>query len=549
LQHTQEAQNSTTLNERKQKGAVFGFSCFAMIRKNNHITELIIKNRDILTCLFLVMVTLAVYRQVQHFDFVFDDFLYIVENRHVQDGLTLDSVIWACTTTHAGNWHPLTWLSHMLDFKIYGLNAGGHHLISLFFHIANTLLLFVVFNKMTGDFRQSGFVAVLFALHPLHVESVAWVAERKDVLSTFFWLLTMLSYIWYVKRPEVSKYLLVILFFALGLLAKPMLVTLPFVLLLLDYWPLCRYQVGQSGCFEGQAQQKQPALGLVWEKIPFFVLATISCVVTFLAQKHEGYVRSLDVLPLTVRIANALVSYVKYIGKMIWPTKMAVLYPHPGVFPWWKIAGAFLLLLSISLLIIRGIKQNPCFAVGWLWYLGTFVPVIGLVQVGSQSMADRYTYVPFIGLFIIIAWGVTAILASRPYSTIGLAALAIICLPVLMALTGKQLGYWENNITLFEHTLEITSNNYLSHYNLGSALEKQGRTEEAIEHYLKALRIRPGYVDAYNNLGVSLFSKRDVKGAIASFREALRIKPDYSRAKNNLEKVLMIQQQNQRLKH
>ena len=520
-----------------------------MIRKNNHITELIIKNRDILTCLFLVMVTLAVYRQVQHFDFVFDDFLYIVENRHVQDGLTLDSVIWAFTTTHAGNWHPLTWLSHMLDFKLYGLNAGGHHLISLFFHIANTLLLFVVFNKMTGDFRQSGFVAVLFALHPLHVESVAWVAERKDVLSTFFWLLTMLSYIWYVKRPAVSKYLLVILFFALGLLAKPMLVTLPFVLLLLDYWPLCRYQVEQSGCFEGQAQQKQSALDLVWEKIPFLMLATISCVVTFLAQKHKGYVRSLDVLPLTLRIANALVSYVKYIGKMIWPAKMAVLYPHPGVFPWWKIAGAFLLLLAISLLIIRGIKQSPCFAIGWLWYIGTFVPVIGLVQVGSQSMADRYTYVPFIGLFIIIAWGVPAILAGRSYSTIGLAALAIICLPVLMALTWKQLGYWENNITLFEHTLEITSNNYLSHYNLGTALEKQGCTEEAIEHYLKALRIRPGYVDAHNNLGVSLFSKRDVEGAIASFREALRIRPDYSRAKNNLKKALMIQQQNQRLKH
>ena len=434
-----------------------------MTRINNRSKEFILKHRDILVCLFLVMATLAVYWQVQNFDFVnFHDDDYVYENRHVKEGLTLESVTWAFTTIHAGNWHPLTWLSHMLDSHVYGMNSGRHHLTNLLFHIANTLLMFMVFRKMTDSLWQSGFVAGLFALHPLHVESVAWVSERKDVLSTFFWMLTKWSYIWYVEHPVVRRYILVVLFFALGLMSKPMLVTLPFVLLLLDFYPLNRFQFQQSDG-SANAQQKSIALRLILEKTPLFVLVAMSSAITFYAQKHGGAVASLKVIPLKARVANALVSYANYIGKMVYPSKLTVLYPHPGMLPWWKIAGACFLLVSISFLAIRVVKQSPYFAMGWLWYLGTLVPVIGLVQVGSQSMADRYTYVPLIGIFIIIAWGIPELVAQWRYRKIWLATLATVILTILMAMTWKQVGYWKNSITLFEHTLKVTTNNALPH--------------------------------------------------------------------------------------
>jgi len=457
------------------------------------------KHHDVLLCLFLVVLTLAVYRQVQNFDFVnFDDHMYITENRHVKEGLTLKSTIWAFTTIHAANWHPLTWLSHMLDCQFFGMNSGRHHLTNLFFHITNSLLLFFVFRKMTGSSWQSGFVAALFALHPLHVESVAWVSERKDVLSAFFWMLTMWSYVWYVEHPGINRYLLVLLFFILGLMAKPMLVTLPFVLLLLDFYPLSRFQFQQSD--DGNIfQQRSIYLRLVLEKLPLFVLAAISSAVTLYAQKRGGAVMSLDVIPIKVRIANALVSYIKYIEKMIYPSELAVLYPFQGMLPWWEITGAGLLLVSISFLAIRVIKQSPYYAVGWLWYIGTLVPVIGLVQIGRQSMADRYTYIPLIGLFIVIAWGVPEIVAQWRHRKILLTIFATVLLSILMTVTWKHLRHWGNSITLFEHTLEVTSNNYLAHNNLGVALDIQGRTQEAIDHYLKALRIKPDYVEAHNN--------------------------------------------------
>jgi len=505
-----------------------------MTKINNRSKEFIIKHRDILVCLFLVMATLAVYWQVQNYDFVeLDDNAYIYENRHVQEGLTLESITWAFTTIHAGNWHPLTWLSHMLDCQFYGMNSGWHHLTNLFLHTANTLLLFLVFRKMTGSLWQSCFVAALFALHPLHVESVAWVAERKDVLSTFFWMLTMWSYIWYVEHPVVHKYILVVLFFALGLMSKPMLVTLPFVLLLLDFYPLNRFQFQQSDG-SAKAQQRSIALRLILEKIPLFVLVAISSAVTFYAQKHGGGVATLEVIPIKARVANALVSYVKYIGKMVYPSKLAVIYPHPGMLPWWQIAGACLLLVSISFLAIRVVKQSPYFAVGWLWYLVTLVPVIGLVQVGTQSMADRYTYVPLVGIFIIIAWGIPELAAQWRFKKIWFITLAIVLLSTLMTVTWKQVGYWKNSITLFEHTLEVTSNNWMSHSNLGAALHIQGRTEEAIEHYLQALRLKPNHVDVHNNLGLALYSKGRTEEAIDHYLQALRIKPDDVNAHNNL---------------
>jgi len=512
-----------------------------MIRINNRSKEFIIKHRDILVCLFLVMATFAVYWQVHNFDFVnFDDDDYIYENPHVREGLTLESITWAFTTMHASNWHPLTWLSHMLDSHVYGMNSGRHHLTNLLFHIANTLLLFFVFRKMTDSLWQSAFVAALFALHPCHVGSVAWVSERKDVLSTFFWMLTMWSYIRYAEHPAVNRYLLVVLCLTLGLMSKPMLVTLPFVLLLLDYWPLNRLQNDQAGTI-GNSHLRSVTLNLVWEKAPLFALVVMASAVTFYAQKQGGLVVPLDVIPFNARAANALVAYVKYIGKMIYPAKLAAIYQHPGMLPWWKIAGAGLLLISISFVAIKALKQSPYFAVGWLWYLGTLVPVIGLVQVGNQAMADRYTYVPFIGLFIIIAYGVPDLVSQWEHRKKGLAVLATVILATLMAVTWKQVGSWKNSITLFEHNLKIAANHFVSHNSLGLALYRQGRTKEAIEHYLQALRVEPDYVEAHNNLGNALDKQGRTAEAIEHYLHALRIKPDDEKAHSNLGVALYSQ--------
>ena len=480
------------------------------------------------------MATLGVYWHVTNHEFInYDDDLYVTDNHNVQAGLRLESITWSFTATHASNWHPLTWMSHMLDCQLFGMNPGWHHLTNLFFHIANALLLFLAFKRMTGDSWQSGFVAALFALHPLHVESVAWVAERKDVLSAFFWMLTVWSYIWYLERPRVSRYLRVLFFFILGLMAKPMLVTLPFVLLLLDYWPLGRFQFGRSGG-EGKSRQRAIALRLVWEKIPLFILAVASSFVTFLVQQSGGAVRSLDALSLDVRISNTLVSYVSYIGKMIWPYHLAVLYPHPGNLPMSQIAVACLLLISISFLAIMAVRQRPYFAVGWLWYIGTLVPVIGLVQVGIQSFADRYTYVPLIGIFIIIAWGFPDIVSKCRHKEIGITIIVGALLSIFMVTTWLQVRYWNNNMTLFEHALDVTANNYLAHNNLGNALNEQGDRAEAIRHYSEALRINPTYWEAHYNLGNALTAQGRTAEAIRHFSEALRLNPGFAEAHNNL---------------
>ncbi|MEE9530429.1 MAG: tetratricopeptide repeat protein [Syntrophobacteria bacterium] len=431
----------------------------------------------------------------------------------------------------------------MLDFELYGLNAGGYHLTNLLLHIANVLLVFFILKLMTGALWRSAFVAALFALHPLHVESVAWVTERKDVLSTLFWLLTMWGYLGYVERPGMRRYLLIIVSFTLGLMAKPMLVTLPFVLLLLDYWPLGRFKIGQSAdashaSVQAPIKSGQPmsaVLGLVWEKIPLFALVAVSSVVTFLAQKSAGALVHFETWPIRIRIANGLVSYVKYLGKMIWPHALAVFYPHPGhTLPIWKAGGAGLLLLCISILVVRGARRYPYLLVGWLWYIGTLVPVIGLVQAGSQAMADRFTYIPLIGLYIIIAWGVPEIVPRLSHRNLYLATLSTTLFLFLMVLTWKQVQVWKNSISLFEHTLEVTSNNGLCNYNLGIALDREGRTDDAIKHYLEALRIKPDHVGAHNNLGVALDREGHTDDAIKHYLEALRIKPDYAEAHNNL---------------
>ena len=500
--------------------------------------------RKFLICLLLSVITFFTYWQVWNYDFVnLDDPLYVTQNPHVQAGLSCESIAWAFTTTHAEFIIPLTWLSFMLDSEFYGLNPGGYHLTNLLLHITNALLLFIILKRMTGALWRSGFVAALFAIHPLHVESVAWVTERKDVLSTLFWLLTIGAYLRYVERPSVKRYFLIMVTLTLGLMAKPMLVTLPFVLLLLDFWPLERIQMGNSNSAHSAPNQpvinanvlRTQTLPLVVEKIPLFAITAVSCVVTYLVQISGGAVGALEVHRLTVRLANALVSYVSYVGKMIWPHDLAVLYPHPGAnLPMWHGAAACLMLLSASVAVIRLARRYPYLTVGWFWYLGTLVPVIGLVQVGAQAMADRFTYVPLIGLFITIAWGVPELLARYRFKRIVLSLAAAGILVSLMLVSYLQVRYWRNSVLLYEHALDVTENNYLAHNNLGAVLEEIGDLEEATVHYSEAVRIKPDYAVAHNNLGEIKARQKMPKEAMSHYYQALKSKPDYAKPYNNL---------------
>ena len=507
--------------------------------KDNNVTDMHKKKHFYIICLLLVVVTLAVYWQVQDNDFVhYDDGVYVTENTHVHKGVTFDGLTWAFTSSHASNWHPLTWISHMIDCQLYGLNPRGHHITSLLFHVANTLLLLLILVRMTGALWQSSFVAALFALHPLHVESVAWVAERKDVLSTFFMMLTVWAYILYVKKREVRRYLLVVLFFVLGLMSKPMLVTLPFILLMLDFWPLgrlCHIHETRNVVTDQHTDERLGIFRLLWEKVPFFALTVVSSIVTFIVQERGGAMKVLNPYSLQTRIINAFVAYIEYIVNMIWPVELAVLYPHPGnSLPLWKGVVAGLALVLITILVIRKAREIPYLAVGWLWYVVTLIPVIGIVQVGSQAMADRYTYITLIGLFVIIAWSANDLLSKWLRRKIWLGTLAAIILPVLIVLTWKQVQYWENNITLYEYTLKHTSNNVIIHNNLGTALYKQDRTEEAVEHYLQALQLKPDHAKAHNNLGLAYGDSGMHEEAIKAYKRTIRIDPDFAKAHYNL---------------
>jgi Flp pilus assembly protein TadD len=475
----------------------------------------------------------------------FDDGKYILENPHVRTGLTAEGFIWAFTSSYASNWHPLTWLSHMLDVQLFGLDPGPHHLVNVLFHSVNAVLLFLLLLRMTGAYWQSVFVAALFALHPLHVESVAWVAERKDVLCAFFWMVTLLLYAWYVKRPGRMRYLLTLCSFALGLMAKPMLVTLPIVLLLMDYWPLGRLQFGQAGLLTRQdlasTVQKPFPWGLLWEKAPFFVLTAASSIVTIYAQHKGGAMSSTKVVPIAFRFINALWAYVLYLVKMVWPVDLAVLYPLPitltiaqGLF-----AGAFL--GGVSFLVIRSAKRHPYFLVGWLWYLVTLVPVIGLVQVGSQSMADRYTYLPLIGIFIMLAWGMRIAAGNDRIRRAAVSVVAIILLIACSVCTWFQLGYWKNSITLFSHAASSVSGNYIAHEALGLALAKNGRFDEAITQYSESLRIWPEYDRALIGIGNVLVRQGRMDEAAVYADRALSLKPGSSEAHFLLGFVLMNQ--------
>lgn len=513
----------------------------------------------LIICLVLALATVAVYWQVKDHEFVnYDDGKYVTENYRVQAGLTLAGFKWAFTTSHGGYWHPVTWLSHMLDCQLFGLRPAGHHLVSLFFHVANTLLLFFVLHRMTQALWRCAFVAALFALHPLHVESVAWAAERKDVMSAFFWMLAMWAYVRYVERPDIRRYIMVLAFFVLGLMSKPMVVTLPFVLLLMDYWPLGRLQPASPAAnaapkssqenYERKKRrtaksstqdvmlykhtemrkQQETIRSLLIEKIPLIAFSAMSSVITFYNQQQEGAMSPLDALPAGVRVNNVLISYVTYLGKMFWPQNLGVIYPRVDVHAGLHILGAFLILASITVLAIRGAKRFPWFAVGWFWFLGTLVPVIGLVQVGSQAMADRYTYIPFVGPFIAIAWGVPELLRKRLFTQKVIAALAGAILIIFSAVTYLQVQYWQNSITLFTHTVNVTTDNSIARVNLGNALADKARFEEAIGHFQEAIRIDPMYSPGYMGMGVSLFRKGRTDEAVALFQDALRIKPNNS---------------------
>ena len=491
--------------------------------------------------LALALSTIAVFWQVRNFDFVnYDDNLYVYENPHILTGLTFDNIVWAFTASHVGNWHPLTGLSLMLDCQLFGPNPGWMHLINLLLHIINTLLLFAVLKKMTGSLWPSAFVAAAFALHPMHVESVAWIAERKDVLSTFFFMLTLLAYYRYTQQQNKVRYFLVLLAFAFGLMAKPMLVTLPFVLLLLDYWPLGRFGVVKKK----KTGVSQKSFGfLVLEKLPFLVLAAVSSIITFFVQRSSGVVVGTNTLPLGSRIANAFLSYSRYISKMFWPQNLAAFYPFDlGNFQLWQIAICALLLLTVSVLVICFGRKQKYLPVGWFWFIGILVPVIGLVQVAEQSMADRYTYIPYIGLFVMIAWGLPELVAKLALSAangwlhrkIILSISATVVLVFFGVMAHRQVSYWNNSNTLFSHALTVTQNNYLAHGCLAEYFRKQGNNALVVEHYKKVVEIKPNYAEGVLALGCALGEQGDLDQAINYFKKTLQLNPKSAVAYYNL---------------
>jgi Flp pilus assembly protein TadD len=501
--------------------------------------------RTLLIVAALVAVTLAVFAPVRHFDFVaWDDPLYVTENPHVAAGLTWQGARWALTTGDDFYWHPLTWLSHMLDVELYGQDAGGHHVTNLIFHVASTLLLFGLLRRTTGRVGPSAFVAALFAIHPLHVESVAWVAERKDVLSTFFLMLSLAAYSWYAESLRPGRYVAVLLLYVLGLMAKPMLVTLPLVLLLFDVWPLRRLSFGGPGEAggAGPSARRAPRARVGWlllEKAPFLVLSLASSVLTFLNQASAGSVRDLGSFPLQLRAANALMSYVIYAVKMMWPAGLAGFYPHPTSMPsWWVVLGAALLLAVLTLGAVRAAPRYPYVLVGWLWYVVTLVPVIGLVLVGDQARADRFTYVPLIGLFIVVAWGVPDLVARWPHRRYILAAAAAVAVLCCAAVARAQVWHWQDNLALWTRAAQVTTNNQRAHASLGFELARVGRLDEAAAHFAEALRIVPDAADLHNALGDVRAKQGRLEDALAHYSTALRVKPDYDKARANLAALL-----------
>ena len=497
-----------------------------------------IVNLEIAICLLLLVTVLALYWQVHTFDFInFDDNFYVTNNPHVTSGLSTESVLWAFNSVYQSNWHPLTWISHMVDVSLYGLNSGQHHMTNVLIHTLNTLLLFFVLKCMTQALWKSAIVAALFAIHPIHVESVAWISERKDVLCGFFWLLCMWVYYWYTQKPNILRYLPIVLFFVMGMMAKPMIVTLPFLLLLLDFWPLNRFPGKDPGIFTQDI--KRMYLGLIIEKIPLLILAVVSCVITYSAQKMGGALVNTHLLPIHDRISNALVSYMLYVKKILWPQNLCAFYPIGDPWPFWQVVSAGALFTVFSICALSSVRRFPYIISGWFWFVGTLVPVIGLVQVGTQSMADRYTYVPSIGIFIILTWGIFDLFLRWRCAKWVAVATAISIFVVTLITARQQVQYWANSIVLFEQALDVGGHSYLVHNNLANAMVKKGSFDGAIVHYVAALRASPANaLETQNNLGAALMLKGRYAEAIPYLHRVLAKMPAHPNARKNLEEAL-----------
>lgn len=487
----------------------------------------------LLICLGLVLSALLVFWQVRNFDFVnYDDYAYVRDNPRVQSGLTGQNMTWAFTSCYLGYWQPLTWLSLMLVCDLFGPAPAGFHLANLFLHLANILLVFLVLRKMTGSFWAGAFVAAAFAIHPMHVESVAWISEHKDVLSAFFWWLTLAAYAGYVKQPSVGRYMTAFVLFALGLMAKPMLVTLPFVLLLLDYWPLNRFEVKMCGCSTSPNLSGRATLyKCIIEKFPFFFLAVVSGVVTFLTQRVGGMIVDSEMIPFKQRLVNASWSYMMYIGKFFWPQKLAIFYPFNAAdISVAQFIGSVVVLIGVSILVIRLGRDRKYLLVGWFWFVGTLIPVIGLVGFTESAYGDRFTYIPYTGLFIMAAWGLSDYLERWQHRKVILGISAFIVLPGMAIIAHRQADVWTNSVTLFSHALKVTQNSYLANNNLGTALADMGDHQKALEYFEQAVKIKPGDPEANNNLGAAYYSLGRYQEAIESCQRAARMNPDYVKA-------------------
>lgn len=477
------------------------------------------EKRNPVVCLLLAVITLALYNPVNRHSFVnYDDDRYVTENPHIRQGLTGETIAWALTSTEQANWHPVTWMSHALDVSLFRLNPAGHHFTSVLIHIVDATLLFLLLMWATSRIGPSLFVAALFALHPINVESVAWIAERKNVLCTLFFFLTLWAYGWYARKPDWKRYLAVAVLFAAGLASKPMVITLPFVLLLLDYWPLARVQGGEDG-------NKATWFQLAIEKIPLFLMSGGSALITMHAQQSGGAVRSITQFSLGIRVSNAIYAYAMYLWNMLWPTRLAPLYPHPGdTLPAWRVLIATVALLGISAIVWK-FRSRRYLPVGWLFFLGTLVPVIGLVQVGDAAMADRYAYIPLIGIFVMIAFGVADLARVKSWGILpGIPA--GVALVALSFATYRQIGYWQTSEQLWSHTLSVTTNNFIAEDNLGGALILEGKEEEAHAHFDSASRINPKDPMSHSNLGTYYLTHNQMREAVREYEVAVGMTSD-----------------------
>ncbi len=503
--------------------------------------------KHILIILLIFSAAIVVYWNVGGYEFTnFDDNQYVSKNRYVQNGINKVNIGWAFSLSKTADtwtyWHPLTSLSHMLDVELFGLDAGKHHLVNLFIHIINATLLYLVFYQMTGAAWRSAFVALLFTVHPLNVDSVAWIAERKNLLSTTFWMLSMLTYVHYARKPSAIRYILVFITMAVGLLAKPMLVTLPCVLLLMDFWPLGRLRppfILTNEINDNSPFQSASLTRLISEKLPLLVISSLSIIASMISLKFQNSIITHVASPMLLRLENAVVSYVKYIGKILWPHDMAIYYPFPKAIPAWQTISALIFLVSLTAVIVLIIRKAPFLSVGWFWFIGTLTPVIGIIQGGLwPEIADRWTYVPAIGLFIIAAWGGAAIVKKYHIPKIITAIPVVLSIALLMFIARGQTAVWQNSITLFSHALAVAPENEVAHFNLGKALSQKKELNEALRHYLIAIELNPNVAQAHNNLGNLFAEKKQIEKAVRSYQNALLANPDLVEAHLNLAKFL-----------